>query len=78
MFKITFDATAEDPVEDLRAITRDRAEADQAILEKYRSTRVPLAFVAGTMGRDPLEAWGASVKAACLTQSVQLRQNKFL
>ena len=57
MIKLTFDATAADPVEDMRAIARDRAEADQSLLEHYRSSRIPLAFVAGAMGRDPLEAW---------------------
>ena len=57
MMKFTFDATASDPLEEMRAITKQRAEFDQALLENYRSTRVPLAFVAANMGRDPLQAW---------------------
>ena len=57
MMKFTFDATASDPLEDMRTITRQRAESDQLLLENYRSTRVPLAFVAAIMGRDPLQAW---------------------
>jgi tetratricopeptide (TPR) repeat protein len=57
MMKFTFDVTAADPLENMRAITKQRAESDQALLEHYRSMRVPLAFVAAIMGRDPLEAW---------------------
>ncbi len=56
MIKVKFDATAEDPLEDMRQITRERAESDGLLLERYKSSAFPLSFVAGMMGRDPLEA----------------------
>lgn len=57
MMKFKFDVTAEDPLEEMRVITKERAEADQSILKQYRSTGVPLAFLAAAIGRDPIEAW---------------------
>ncbi len=54
-----FDASAPDPLEDIRAITRARAEADQRILAEYQSKNIPLSFAAALIGKDPLEAWGA-------------------
>jgi hypothetical protein len=58
LMRFTFDPDALDPFEDIRAITKARAEADQRILDEYRSKGIPLAFAAALVGRDPLDAWG--------------------
>jgi hypothetical protein len=57
MFKFSFDVSADDPLEEMRTITRDFAESNLSLLEQYRSNNLPLAFVANVMGRDPLDAW---------------------
>jgi hypothetical protein len=41
----------------MRAVTKDFAEANLAVLEEYRTNIIPLAFVANAMGRDPIDAW---------------------
>ena len=56
--KFKFDITAPDPLEDIRAITKARAEADERILGEYQSKNIPLSFAAALIGKDPLEAWG--------------------
>ncbi len=56
--RFRFDPDAPDPLVDIRAVTKARAEADQRILEEYRWKSIPLAFVAALVGKDPLEAWG--------------------
>jgi tetratricopeptide (TPR) repeat protein len=55
--RFTFDPDATDPLEEIRAITKARAEADQRILEEYQSKSIPLSFAASLVGKDPLEAW---------------------
>lgn len=55
--KFTFNTEAPDPLEDVRAITKARAEADQRILDEYQSKNIPLSFAAALIGKDPLEAW---------------------
>lgn len=55
--KFTFNAEAQDPLEEMRAITKARAEADQRILDEYQSKNIPLSFAAALIGKDPLEAW---------------------
>ena len=57
LMRFTFDPDAPDPLEDMRAITKARAEADQRILDEYRSKSIPLAFAAALVGKDPLDAW---------------------
>ena len=57
LMRFTFDPDAPDPLEDIRAITKARAEADQYILEEYRSQNLPLAFAAALVGKNPLDAW---------------------
>lgn len=57
MFKFSFDVTADDPLEEMRTITKDFAESNLSLLEQYRSNGLPLAFVASVMGRDPIDAW---------------------
>jgi PIN domain associated with the TPR-GreAB-C-PIN system len=57
LMKFTFDPEAADPLEDIRAVTRARAEADERILDEYRSKGIPLAFAAALVGKDPLDAW---------------------
>jgi tetratricopeptide (TPR) repeat protein len=57
LMRFRFDPDAPDPFEDIRAITKARAEADQRILEEYRSKSISLSFVAALVGRDPLDAW---------------------
>ncbi len=56
--RFTFDPDAPDPMEDIRAIIKARAEADQRILEEYQSKGIPLSFAAALLGKDPLDAWG--------------------
>ena len=58
LMRFTFDPDAPDPLEDMRAITKARAEADQRILDEYRSKSIPLAFAAALVGKDPLDARG--------------------
>jgi tetratricopeptide (TPR) repeat protein len=57
LMRFTFDPDAADPLADIRAITKARAEADQHILDEYRSKSIPLSFVAALVGKDPLDAW---------------------
>jgi tetratricopeptide (TPR) repeat protein len=57
LMTVKFDVSSDDPLEDMRAITKHRAESDRRILDQYRSTGLPLAFVSGLLGRDPLQAW---------------------
>jgi len=57
LMKFTFDVEAADPLEDIRAVTKARAEADQRILDEYRSKGIPLVFAAALVGKDPLDAW---------------------
>ena len=57
--KIKFDINAPDPLEDVRAVTKARAEADQRILAEYQSKNIPLSFAAALIGKDPLDAWSA-------------------
>ena len=57
LLRFTFDADAPDPLEDIRAITKARAEADQRILEHYQSASIPLSFAAALVGKDALDAW---------------------
>lgn len=55
--RFTFNPDASDPLEDIRAITKARAEADQRILDVYQSQSLPLSFAAALIGKDPLDAW---------------------
>jgi len=55
--KFKVDPSARDPFEDVRAITKARAEADQRILTEYQSKNIPLSFAAALIGKDPLDAW---------------------
>jgi tetratricopeptide (TPR) repeat protein len=57
LMRFSFDPYAADPLADIRAITKARAEADQHILDEYRSKSIPLAFAAALVGKDPLAAW---------------------
>ena len=57
LMRFTFDPDAADPLEDIRAITKARAEADQRILDVYQSQSLPLSFAAALIGKDPLNAW---------------------
>lgn len=57
LMRFTFDPDAADPLEDIRAITKARAEADQRILDVYQSQSLPLSFAAALIGKDPLDAW---------------------
>lgn len=56
--KFTFDPNSPDPLEDIRAIVKACAGADQRILGDYQSKGIPLAFVATLIGKDPLDVWG--------------------
>ena len=58
LMRFTFNPDAADPLEDMRALTKARAQADQRILDEYRSKSIPLAFAAALVGKDPLDAWG--------------------
>jgi tetratricopeptide (TPR) repeat protein len=55
--RFKFDPTATDPLEDVRAITKARAETHQRILNDYQSKGLPLSFAAALLGIDPLDAW---------------------
>ena len=55
--RFTFDPDAQDPFENIRAITKARAESDQRILKEYQSKGIPLAFVAALVGKNLLDAW---------------------
>jgi len=57
LMRFTFDPDAADPLEDIRAVTKARAEADQRILDVYQSQSLPLSFAAALIGKDPLDAW---------------------
>ena len=57
LMRFSFDPDAADPLADIRAITKARAEADQRILDEYRSKSIPLSFVAALVGKNPLDAW---------------------
>jgi thioredoxin-like negative regulator of GroEL len=57
LMRFTFDPDAADPFADVRAITKARAEADQHLLDEYRSKGIPLSFAAALLGKDPLDAW---------------------
>lgn len=57
LVRFRFDPEAEDPLEDIRAITKARAEASLRILEEYTSKTIPLSFAAALIGSDPLDAW---------------------
>jgi tetratricopeptide (TPR) repeat protein len=55
--RFTVDPNAPDPIEDMRAFIKARAEADQRVLEEYRLKSIPLSFVAALLGKDPIDAW---------------------
>lgn len=55
--RFAFDPDATDPMVDIREIIKACAEADQRILEEYRSKSIPLSFAAALLGKDPLDAW---------------------
>lgn len=55
--RFTFDPNATDPLEDMRAITKARAETHHRILNDYQSKGLPLSFTAALVGIDPLDAW---------------------
>jgi tetratricopeptide (TPR) repeat protein len=57
LMRFRLDPDAPDPLEDMRAITKARAEADQRILDEYRAKGIPFAFAAALIGKDPLDAW---------------------
>ncbi|WP_041272554.1 tetratricopeptide repeat protein [Desulfitobacterium hafniense] len=52
-FKI--DENSPDPIEDIRDLVKSRAERIEDILNKYRSTGMPLSFVAKLLGKDPID-----------------------
>lgn len=56
LLRFTFDPNATDPLEDIRAITKARAETHQRILNDYQSKGLPLSFTAALVGIDPLDA----------------------
>jgi len=55
--RFKFDPAATDPLEDIRPITKERAEAHERILNDYQSKCLPLSFTAALLGIDPLDAW---------------------
>ncbi len=55
--KFKFDKDAADPLEEMRAVTKARAEADQHIIEQYRTKGLPLSFAAALIGKNPIDAW---------------------
>lgn len=55
--RFTFDINAPDPFDEIREVTKARAEADQHIIDQYRKTAIPLSFAAALIGKDPLDAW---------------------
>lgn len=58
LWKVALDFDAEDPVKEMRAMTRSRAESNQELLDLYKRTPgMPLAFVARALGGDPIEVW---------------------
>ena len=57
LLRFTFDVTASDPLDEIREVTKARAEADQHIIDRYLKTAIPLLFAAALIGKDPLDAW---------------------
>ncbi len=55
--KFKFDGDSTDPLVDMRAVTKARAEADQHIIEQYRTKSLPLSFAAALIGKNPIDAW---------------------
>ena len=55
--RFSFNPDATDPLEDIRAVVKARAEADQRVLEEYSVKNIPLSFAASLLGKDPIEAW---------------------
>ncbi len=55
--RFSFDINSEDPIKDMRSIIRERAEANQHILEEYRIKGIPLSFVGFFTGNDPIDVW---------------------
>lgn len=53
----TFDSDAPDPLENIREVTKARAEASQHILKEYQTKNIPLSFIAALLGNDPLDAY---------------------
>jgi len=59
LLKFDIDNKAQDPFEDIRAITKTQAEVHQRMLKEYQSKALPLSFAASFIGKDPIEAWSA-------------------
>ena len=57
MWSFSFDENAEDPLSEMREVTRAVGERDQTALDQYVAKTLPLAFVAATIGKNPLDAW---------------------
>lgn len=58
LWKVAMDFESEDPLQEMRLLTRRRAESNQALLDQYKSNPgLPFAFVARALGADPIEAW---------------------
>jgi tetratricopeptide (TPR) repeat protein len=55
--RYSFDPNSEDPLEEIREITKKRAEAEEIILREYQTNSMPLAFVSALLGRNPMEVW---------------------
>jgi len=58
LWKVAMDFESDDPLKEMRALTRRRAESNQGLLDHYKNNPgIPLAFVARALGADPIEAW---------------------
>jgi Transcription elongation factor, GreA/GreB, C-term len=57
MIKLSIDMDAEDPLAEMREITKQAVERDKSILDMYRENAMPLAFLAALLGKDILECW---------------------
>ncbi|MEA5024105.1 MAG: hypothetical protein VB109_14820 [Desulfitobacterium hafniense] len=55
LLKFKIDENSPDPIEDIRDLVKARAEKIEVILNKYRSTNMPLSFVAKLLGKDPID-----------------------
>ncbi len=59
LLRFNIDHKAQDPFEDIRAITKAQAEVHERLLGEYQSKALPLSFAAAFIGKDPIEAWSA-------------------
>ena len=55
LFQMTVDTEADDPLVEMKQMTRRMAERDEELVNVYRDNPVPIVWLAGLLGKDEIE-----------------------